>query len=128
VRFLPVSIIRAIFRRRSKNYPSTSEWAGLTRAFFAERIATLDKADLIQFFESGMETAREFKLEPQNWSGQTLLLSSKDDTTTFKRLSEMQARYPAAQSHVFEQGGHHTLLLFPEIYNSTLTNFLNGLT
>lgn len=128
VKALPMPLIRALFRRRSKDYPSTSEWADFTRAFFAERIAALDKADVIQFFESGAEAARAFQLDPQRWRGKTLLLSSKDDATTFKRLSEMQARYPAAQTHVFEQGGHHTLLLFPEDYNSTLTTFLDGLT
>ncbi len=127
VKLLPVSFIRAIFRRRSKDYPSTSEWAGFTRAFFAERIASLDKTDLIQFFESGMETARAFNFDAQKWRGKTLLLSSKDDTTTFKRLGEMQARYPAARTHIFEQGGHHTVLLFPEIFTATLVNFLNGL-
>jgi pimeloyl-ACP methyl ester carboxylesterase len=124
LKLLPLSFIRAVFKIRSSRYPSASEWADFTRAFFAERIATLDKADLIQFFQSGVETARVFKFEPQNWRGQTLLLSSKDDTTTFKRLNEMQARYPAAQTHVFEQGGHHILLLFPEIYNSTVAKFL----
>lgn len=128
VKLLPVSVIRAIFRRRSKDYPSTSEWTDFTRAFFAERIGTLDKADLVQFFESGMETARTFQFDSQSWRGKTLLLSSKDDATTFKRLNKMQARYPATQMHIFEQGGHHTLLLFPETYNSTLTNFLDELT
>ena len=127
-KLLPVSVIRAIFRRRSKDYPSTSEWADFTRSFFAERIAILNKADLVQFFESGVETARAFKFNPQSWRGKTILLTSKDDATTFKRLNEMQARHPAAQTHVFEQGGHHTLLLFPEIYNSMLANFLDELT
>jgi pimeloyl-ACP methyl ester carboxylesterase len=126
MRLMPLSFIRAVFKKRLNRYPVISEWADFTRAFFAERIASLNKADLMQFFESGLETAREFKFEPQNWRGQTLLLSSKDDTTTFKRLNEMQARYPSAQIHVFEQGGHHTLLLFPEIYNSTLKKFLDG--
>lgn len=128
VKLLPVSVIRAMFRRRSKDYPSTSEWADLTHSFFAERIAILNKADLVQFFESGVETALAFQFDPQSWRGKTLLLSSKDDATTFKRLNEMQAHYPTAQTRVFEQGGHHTLLLFPEIYNSTLANFLDGLT
>ena len=75
-----------------------------------------------------METARTFKFDPQSWRGKTLLLMSKDDATTFKRLNEMQARFPAAQTHIFEQGGHHTVLLFPEIYSSTLAIFLDGLT
>lgn len=128
VKFLPVSVIRAIFRRRSKDYLSTSKWADFTRALFTEKIATLTKADVVQFLEAGMETARSFQFDPQGWHGKTLLLSSKDDATTYKRLSELQALYPAAQTHVFEQGGHRTLLLFPETYNSMISTFLNELT
>lgn len=124
MKLLPVHLIRAMFRRRSKDYPPNSEWADFTRAFFAEKIASLNKADLIRFFQSGVEAARAFHFDPQGWHGKTLLLSSKDDKTTFKRLEEMQTRYPAAQTYVFEQGGHHTLLLFPEIYNLTLTGLL----
>lgn len=126
VKLLPVSFIRAIFRRRSKEYPPNSEWADFTRAFFAERIVTLNKADLIRFFESGVETARDFQFDSQSWYGKTLLLSSKDDAITFKHLNEMQTRYPVAQTHVFEQGGHHTLLLFPDIYRFTIEKFLGG--
>lgn len=128
VKLLPVAVIRAIFRRRFKDYPPNSEWANFTRAFFAERIATLDKADFVQFLESGVETALAFQFDSRSWRGNTLLLSSKDDATTFKRLNEMLVRYPASQMHVFEQGGHHTLWLFPEIYNSILVNFLDELT
>ena len=127
VKFLPVLVIRAIFRRRSKDYSSTSKWADFTRALFAEKIAALTKVDVVQFLDAGVETARSFQFDPKGWRRKTLLLSSKDDATTFKRLSVMQARYPAAQTHVFEQGGHHTLLLFPEIYNTTLSNFLDEL-
>lgn len=38
----------------------------------------------------------------------------------------MQARYPSAQTDVVEQGGHHTVLLFPEMYDSTIAGFLDG--
>lgn len=130
LRVLPLPLIRAIFTARSSRYPATSEWVHFTRAFFAERIATLEKTSLIRFFESGTEAARAFQFEPQalqNWPGKILLLSAKDDSTTFPRLNELQARYPTAQTHIFEQGGHHTVLLFPETYTSALTNFLDGL-
>ena len=127
MRLMPLTFIRAVFKKRSSRHPSNSEWADFTRAFFAERIATLKKDDLIQFIQSGVEAARAFQFEPQalqNWRGRILLLSSKDDATTFPRIGEMQARYPSARTHLFERGGHHTVLLFPDIYNSVLTNFL----
>ena len=126
---LPLPFIRAVFKKRSSRYPSTSKRADFTQAFFTERIATLQKEDLIQFIQTGKEAARSFQFEPralQNWAGKIMLMSSKDDATTLPQLGEMQARYPSARTHIFEQGGHHTLLLFPEIYNSTLTNFLDG--
>jgi len=127
MRLMPLSFIRAVFKKRLNRYPVISEWADFTRAFFAERIASLQKDDLLQFIRSGAEAARAFQLEPQalqNWRGRILLLSSKDDATTFPRIGEMQARYPSAQMHLFERGGHHIVLLFPDIYDSVLTNFL----
>lgn len=129
MRLLPIHFIRALFKKRSSRYPSNSEWADFTRAFFAERIATLKKDDLLLFVQSGVEAARPFQFDSQtlqNWTGRILLMSSKDDATTFLRLNEMQARYSSARTHVFEQGGHHTVLLFPEIYNSIVANFLEA--
>lgn len=130
MRLLPLPFIRALFKKRSSRYPSNSEWADFTRAFFAERIATLKKEDLLQFVQSGVEAARAFQFDPQalqNWTGRILLMSSKDDATTFPRLDELQARYPSARTHIFEQGGHHTVLLFPEVYNPIVANFLEAL-
>lgn len=124
---LPLPFIRALFKKRSSRYPSNSEWADFTRAFFTERIATLKKEDLLLFVQSGVEAARSFQFDPQalqNWTGRILLMSSKDDATTFPRLNDMQARYPSAQTHVFEQGGHHTVLLFPKIYNAMIAEML----
>lgn len=73
MRLMPLSFIRALFKRRSSRYPATSEWADFTRAFFAERIATLKKEDLLHFIQSGVEAARfsirtagVTKLEGQN--------------------------------------------------------------
>jgi pimeloyl-ACP methyl ester carboxylesterase len=127
---LPLSFIRAVLMRRSSRYPVTSEWADFTRAFFAGHIATLNKADLTQFIRSGVEAARAFQFDGQalqNWNGRIVLMSSRDDATTFPRLAEMQARYPTSQMHIFEQGGHHTLLLYPETYDLILADFLDEL-
>ena len=130
MRLLPMPLIRAIFRKRSSRYPTESEWADFTRRLFTQRIAVLTKAEIMQFIQGGMEIARAFRFESQalrNWKGHVLLLSSKDDTTTYARINELQERYPSAQTHIFEQGGHHTVLLFPEIYNSTLGNLIANL-
>jgi 4,5:9,10-diseco-3-hydroxy-5,9,17-trioxoandrosta-1(10),2-diene-4-oate hydrolase len=129
MRLMPLSFIRALFKKRSSRYPAASEWADFTRAIFTERIVTLTKEDLLQFMQSGIEITRTFKFESQalqNWQGGILLISSKDDATTFPRLDGMQVRYPSAQTHIFEQGGHHTVLLFPDAYNSIVVDFLEA--
>lgn len=130
LRFLPLPLIRAILGLRSSRYPANWPWAKFARAFFAERVAQLDRATLANFFEAGTTAALAFQFAPtalQDWPGKILLLSSKDDATTFRRLPELQTRYPTAQTQVLEQGGHHTVLLFPENYVAALTTFLNTL-
>jgi pimeloyl-ACP methyl ester carboxylesterase len=128
VRLLPISLIRALFRRRTQHYPP-GKWAAFASAYFAEKLVTLDKQTVAHFFEAGGEMARRFVFETDRleaWPGKILLLSSEDDRTTFPRLPELQARYPRAQVHVFEQGGHHTLLLHPEEYTERVRAFLEA--
>lgn len=130
IRLLPMPLIRAIFARRSSAYPTSSEWASFTRTFFAERIQRLEKSTLLRFLEFGTEASHTFQFDPDTlraWSGEILLLSSGDDATTFQHLWQLKERYPIAKTHVFEQGGHHTIFLFPEIYVSVLVNFLENL-
>ena len=131
LKLLPHALIRSLFHRRNSRYPSDSEWAECTRAFFAERIATLQKSDFITFLQAGANLARTFHFDPgalQGWQGKTLLLSSKDDATTFPRWEKLQARYPEnTQTHLFERGGHHTILLFPDTYNQTIIRFLESI-
>jgi pimeloyl-ACP methyl ester carboxylesterase len=130
LKLLPLSFIQALFKRRLSRYPTNSRWAEFTRNFFAEHVAGPDRATLIRFLESGAYATRDFHFEPQalqHWQGKILLLSSRDDVTTFPRLNELQARYAKAHTQVFEQGGHHTTLLFPETYHSTIIQLLENL-
>lgn len=55
VRLLPMPLIRALFRARSRGCPVSSEWAAFTRAFLGERAARLEKGALIQFLVAGAE-------------------------------------------------------------------------
>lgn len=63
----------------------------------------------------------------QAWPGETVILNSKDDAATIEAVKELQARLPRARTHLFEEGGHHTLLLFPEAYTAALKGFLDEL-
>ena len=53
------------------------------------------------------------------------MLGSRDDTAAFGSLGKLQARYPNATTHVFEEGGHHTFMFFPEAYTAALKTFLD---
>jgi len=77
----------------------------------------------------GMETRRRFvfrsdTVEP--WPGEMCILASKDDELALPSLSELQQRYPRARTHIFEQGGHHTFLFFPEAYTAVLRVVLDA--
>ena len=60
------------------------------------------------------------------WPGRMLLLTSEDDALSYPRLGLLQERYPQAETFVFEAGGHHTYLFFPEAYTEVLQSFLAG--
>ena len=75
-----------------------------------------------------METRRSFVFKPEvleSWPGETLILSSKADKAAFASLGKLQAGYPRAQTHLFEEGGHHTFMFFPEAYTAALKEFVD---
>ena len=45
-------------------------------------------------------------------------------TISFPRVNGQQARYSNAETHVFEDGAHTTLMLYPDAYNAVLRGFL----
>jgi hypothetical protein len=58
------------------------------------------------------------------FDGKILILATQDDETAMNDLPLMQARYPQAHTHIFDEGGYHTFLLFPEVYTAVLEEFL----
>jgi hypothetical protein len=82
----------------------------------------------VRFLQGSLETRRGFVLKPevlQAWSGEVLILSSQDNEVTIGSLEKLKIRYPRARSHLFEQGGHPTFLLFPEAITAALQRFLD---
>lgn len=132
-------IIKWMAARKSewgKNYPS-SDWVEFRRAYLRECTLNLRKETSGRFweeiflpsYEKGIESHRSFVFKSevlQSWPGEILLLSTKDDKWTTGSMEKLKARYPRAKTHMFEQGGHHTILLFPEEYNSVIRDFLKG--
>jgi len=129
-RFLPTSIIRRILVRETGGTPpADNQWAAFHQAYFQEQAAKLNKEMFLRFMKLGMETRRNFIFgldDLQAWPGRMLILTSEDDDFSYPRLAMLQKRYPRAESHVFEAGGHHTCIYFPEVYAEVLGRFLAG--
>ncbi|MBA3531107.1 MAG: alpha/beta hydrolase [Ardenticatenales bacterium] len=128
VELLPFPLAQVLLRGRALLYPPSCKWASFTRAYFRERIDAIDKKTLLRSYQTTVENARAFTFRPEvveNWPGTILILSSKDDESVF-RVEELQARYPRARKYIFEGGGQHIALLFPEVYTSVLRIFLDG--
>ncbi|MGD8807826.1 MAG: alpha/beta hydrolase, partial [Chloroflexota bacterium] len=129
-RFLPTSIIRRILLRETGGAaPADSQWVAFHQAYFQEQTAKLKKEMFLRFMKLGLETRRDFIFEADEieaWPGRMLILTSEDDDFSYPRLAILKERYPRAQTHVFEAGGHHTFLFFPEEYTKVLGRFLEA--
>jgi len=129
VRLLPVVVIRRILLKQTTGHkPPTSHWLAFHDAYLREASAHISKAMFARFLQAGLETRRSFVFRPEvldAWPGEVLLLASPDDAATFGSLGKLQARYPRTRTHVFEAGGHHTFMFFPEAYTAVLKAFLD---
>ncbi len=61
-----------------------------------------------------------------HWDGPLLVLTSVDDKLSCEQAELHKERYPQARIHTFQEGGHHTIFLFPEEYLRIVTEFLSG--
>jgi pimeloyl-ACP methyl ester carboxylesterase len=129
-RLLPAALIRRlVVRQTSGQPPADSKWQAFHDAYYREQSSQLQKETFLRFMELGLETRRSFTFEPDDvaaWPGRMLLLTSEDDDFSYPRLALLQERYPKAETHVFEEGGHHTYLFYPQAYASVLEAFLDG--
>jgi len=128
VKILPLFITRRILMRMTAgDVPPSSTWIEFHNAYFREASSRINKTMFVRFLEGSMEVRRRFVFKPEvleSWAGETLLLASKDDQAAFASLGKLQARYPGAQTHLFEEGGHHTFMFFPEAYSAVLKEFV----
>ncbi|MBN2115766.1 MAG: alpha/beta hydrolase [Anaerolineales bacterium] len=131
IRLLPNFIVKPVIGavvRKHWEYPSGSEWVAFRNAYLHEAGQLLDKEIFCRFMEEGAKAHLGFKFDSklvQNFHGEILLLFSRSDEWTAAQEKELRIRYPRAHSHIFEEGGHHTVLLFPEAYNHILEKFLD---
>lgn len=121
-RFLPTFLLRKLLMKNtSKDYPE-SDWREFTRAFVTEAARRSTKDAFQGWMQGSIDLLEEYEFTA--WNGPTLLVSSEDDDTSRPALEELKERYPQAEVHVFEDGGHHTLFLRPEAYTEVLQAFL----
>ncbi|RPH55237.1 MAG: alpha/beta hydrolase [Chloroflexi bacterium] len=126
VRVLPLAVSRRVLlHKTSGNVPASSAWKAFHDAYFRESSAAISKDLLVRFLENGLELRRDYRYQPlTDWPGRMLILSSRDDAVTLPSLEKLRERHPNAQVHLFNEGGHHTFMLYPETYTTVLTNFL----
>ncbi len=132
IKFLPFPIFMRIVRmmvKRTWVFPASSKWLEFRRAYLREIYLSgdVDKEMFIHFFEEGIESLRDFVFKPevlQSWPGKILILSSREEKWSAVSAEDLKERYPRAKTHIFEQGGHHVIFLFPEEYTSVIRDFL----
>ncbi len=131
IKILPFPILMRILRlvRRSGwAFPSSSEWLAFRGTYLREMSLDINKEMFLRFMEAGVEAHRSFVFRSealQHWPGEILVLSSKGDKSSIDHVGELKARYPRARTHIFEEGGHHTFMLFPKTYTAVLEAFLD---
>lgn len=131
IRMLPFSILMRILllvKRRSWEFPPSSEWLEFRGAYLQEMTRDMNKEMFLRFMEAGIADHRGFVFGSevlQHWPGEIQVLSSRGDKLSIDHVGELEARYPRARTHIFEEGGHHTFMLFPEMYTAVLEAFLD---
>jgi len=129
-RLLPLwAIRRQVLKRTAGQIPPTSAWIAFHNAYFQEATGRFTKEMFLRFLQSGAQARQRFVFQPdavESWPGQALLLASRDDEMAAAGLEKLRARYPGASVHLFDEGGHHTFMLFPQAYTAALRGFLEG--
>lgn len=130
IRVLPASIVRRVLgavSRSHREYPPSSQWLAFRDSYLREMGQLLTKDTILRFIQGGAEAHLGFRFDPEivrDYPGRILILSSMGDAWTATQERELQDRYPCARTHVFDEGGHHAFMLFPETYNRVLKEFL----
>ncbi len=104
-------------------YPQ-SEWLAFTRAFVHESARGFTKRALLAWMKASLDVLKNYTVRP--WDDPLLIMTSRDDILSYGKAGALKERYPQADVHVFERGGHHTVFLFPREYADTITGFLDS--
>jgi pimeloyl-ACP methyl ester carboxylesterase len=132
VRLLPMALVRRILLRRTSGASTArTPWRAFHDAYFRQSAAAITKPMILAFLRDGLALRKAFPFEPEalrDWRGRTLIVTSKDDSLTFGAAERLRERYPRSRVHVFEDGGHHAFMLYPEAYTAILDDFFRETT
>jgi len=127
VKFLPDFLLKKRLKDRIEFAPS-SEWNEFHKAYFMEVSSKLSKRLFLEYIESMVEFADEAQnipIDKREWKGETILLGTRGDKDAFRYFESLLKLYKNSKSCIFEEeGGHHMLFLFPEIYTRILSRYL----
>ena len=128
VKLLPIALVqRVLAKRTSGTCTVTTPWRVFHDAYFHQSTVAVTKPMVLDFLRFSLSLRKNFSFEPtalRAWRGCTLIMTSKDDSVTFGSVEQLRERFPQSRVHVFESGGHHTFMLYPEAYTATLAEFL----
>lgn len=127
VSLLPFTLMKKGLGKRIAYFQS-SNWNEFHRAFFLEAVSTLTKKDFTDYLDSMIRFTSETEILNTNkreWQGETVLMGTPDDEDAFKYLEQLGELYPQARRYIFENdGGHHMIFLFPEVFTQVLLKYL----
>ncbi len=127
IKLFPFSLMKSKLKNRVEVIPA-SNWNEFHRAYFTEIASRLDKTSVLDYFTSILrfeDETRDIDENSRSWKGETVILGTHNDEDAFKYYDQSLALYPQASSYIFYQdGGHHTIFLFPEEYSQVLRQYL----
>jgi pimeloyl-ACP methyl ester carboxylesterase len=110
-----------------KNLPTDSDWRDFALAYYRESIQGLKKKMVQGYVKNSHAMKKNFEFMAariRTWQGQLLYLASEDDNITLKSIAPLKKFYPAAKVHRFDQGQNHVHILYPDLVNQVIRDFL----
>jgi pimeloyl-ACP methyl ester carboxylesterase len=113
------------FKKRMKAYPD-SQYNEFRFVYLDNLYSHMNHKLVMSFYYTFVEKLREELPEVSGWKGKALLIDSRDDGDTIDKFQELIDTYPGAEIHLFETGGHHAHMLFPQEFTQIAAEFLKS--
>lgn len=130
-RMLPAPLTTFIFRffaqPDKEELAAETPWQAWFRAYFKELKSKLTKPLILTHIDLMMDFVRNYSFNPDDltsWNGRLLITVARDDVV-FQYFDGLNAIYPFAEIHIFEEGlgAHSIALISPKIFNQRIRAF-----